>query len=167
MIRAHMIAVLAGIGAVALAGCGSSASAPGGVLGPGVGAGKGGITWLDDGVKHTSQFATAAQVKSATTALLEITGGDPLQGIAMAIDTPPPLLPGIYTCGVTGTNIIVSFSYNSAGSYLTCTVELKTIGATAGTHVTGTFSATLATTGGGTKAITAGTFDVTQTISSI
>jgi hypothetical protein len=161
---------MVGIAALALVGCGSSVGGggPGGV-GPGGTGANGAISWRDDGVKHTSQFATAARVISSTMDLVELTGGDPTQGIAMAVEMPPPIEPGVYSCGLTGTNIIVSFAYNSAGTYLACTVEIKAIGAVAGTHVSGTFSATLgaAAGGSGTKAITEGTFDVVQTINSI
>lgn len=155
---------------LAMLACGSGGSSPGdgGGAGSGGGAGGGPMTWLDDGVRHTALFASAARVTSASLDYIQVTGADASgAGVSFGVSTPPPLVPGTYSCGLTGGNIIVSLAANGSDNATVCTIELAAIGAVSGTRATGTFQASLMTTGGGTKTITDGMFDVPLTVSAL
>lgn len=90
-------------------------------------------------------------------------------GIAFGVSTRSAVAPGDFQCGpAAGGYPITSFSYTATGVealYQSCTVRIPALGAAKGEHATGTFSAVLNKTGGGTKAITAGAFDVPLTVS--
>ncbi len=150
------------------AGCGSGGAATdAAVTGADAGLGTGTLTWKDNGAMHTAQFASATIIRSANLDLLEIGAADPSSGLALGVTVqPPPLTPGSYACGGTAFPI-VSFSYNgTTGQNQVCAIALTSVGLTSGAHVIGTFSATLAVTGGGTKAITEGRFDIVAVVSS-
>jgi hypothetical protein len=160
--RAGAAALL--IGALALLlGCGSDGGAPGGGDGGVAPTGSGTLTWLDNGTKHSALFATGARVTTTMIDMVQVSGGEANTGISFGVSMPPPLVPGTYPCGVSGTGsrIIVSFSDNSGVLFQSCTVTLTSIGGKTGEHAVGTFSAT-----GGGKAITGGMFDVPLTVSS-
>jgi hypothetical protein len=157
-----------------LHGCGSGGgSAPGdgggGTGGAGSGAG-GTLIWQDDGATHRAGFAAASLVHGATLDLLQITGGESTGiGISFGVGSrTPPIVAGTYQCAQTGTGPIVSFAYTAPNVdpvYTSCTIWITTIGVSGGTHCTGTFSAVFPLTGsGGSKAITAGTFDLPLTV---
>jgi len=158
--RAPLLVVLA----LAILGCGSSDGAPGGGDGGAAPAGSGTLTWLENGTKHTAMYPTGARVTSTMQDMVQVSGGDATgTGISFGVSMPPPLVPGTYPCGVSGTGsrIIVSFSYTSVGLFQSCTITLTSVGAKTGEHATGTFSAT------GGKAITSGMFDVPLTVNSL
>jgi hypothetical protein len=145
---------------LAMLACGSGGSSPDDGGGAG-GAGGGLMTWLDNGVRQIASFASAARVTSATLDLLQVTGANASgAGVSFNVSTPPPLGPGTYTCGLTGSNIIVSLAANGSDNATVCTIQLAGIGAASGERATGTFQATGMATGGGVKAITDGMFDV-------
>jgi hypothetical protein len=125
---------------------------------------------------HTAQFASGARVTSASLDMVQITGSDAGSAVSFSVTLmPPPLITGTYACGTSGvttagTGTIVSIDYtvgtaSSLGS--TCAVALTAIGAAAGTHATGTFSATVPFSDGTTRTITDGVYDVPLTVSSI
>jgi hypothetical protein len=150
------------------AGCGSSsASNPDGGGAPGTGT----ISWQDDGVAHHTSFASASLVTSSGLQILQIAGGEASGvGIALGVSAKPAVGTGTFQCGVgdAGGYPIVSFSYTATGVdplYQSCTVSITALGAAKGEHATGTFSAVLNKTGGGTKALTAGAFDLVLTVS--
>lgn len=153
------------------AGCGSSA--PGSPDGGGRGgaSGSGTLTWQDDGVSHQALFASATLVTSSGLQILQITGGEASGiGIAFGVSAKPAVGLGAFQCGLgdAGGYPITSFSYTATGVdplYQSCMVGITALGATSGTRASGTFSAVLNKTGGGTKAITAGVFDAALTIS--
>ena len=103
--------------------------------------------------------------------MLQIAGGEAAVGIAFGVSMPPPLVPGTHTCSQVGVGgVIVSISYNRPGVgplASSCTITIATIGATTGTHATGTFSAVFPLDAGGTKAITNGNFDLSQLVSTL
>jgi len=165
--RAPLLVVLA----LAIAGCGSSDGTPGGggdggggSDGGGAPAGSGTLTWLENGTMHTAIYPSGARVMSTMTDMVQVSGGDATgTGISLGVTMPPPLVPGTYPCGISGTGsrTIVSFSYTIAGLFQSCTITLTSVGAKTGDHAVGTFSAT------GGKMITAGVFDVPLTVSAL
>lgn len=161
-----LLAAIAALGA----GCGSS-SGGGNMNDGGVSSGSGAISWKDNGATMTSAFAAAARVKSANLDLVQITGSNSSgNGISFAVSTPPPLVPGSYTCGIGANQEIVSLSYvmgSASGNTPTCTVDIDSIGDAPGTKVIGTFSATVPLDNGTTRTITGGVFDVALTVSSL
>jgi len=168
--RAPGIHLLALVFACLLA-CGSDDEPAGGGdggAGSGPPSGVGNLSWLEDGVRRTALVSAAARVTSLMTDMLQVSGGQSGGiGIAFGVSTPPPLAPGTYTCGLTGNNVITTFSYNDAGVFQTCTITLTSVGAKTGERAVGTFSATFPAAGGGTKAITGGTFDIPQTVTAL
>jgi hypothetical protein len=100
-------------------------------------------------------------VISASLDLLQVTGANSSgAGVSFNVSAPPPLVPGTYSCGLTGGNIIVSLAANGSDNAMVCTIQLAGIGAASGDRAAGTFQATVTATGGGGKAITDGMFDV-------
>ena len=88
-------------------------------------------------------------------------------GVATAM---PPLTTGTFACGVTSaTAPFASLSYtgNSSSLAATCSITLTTLGATTGSHATGTFTGSIALDSGGTAVITDGVFDVMLTVSNL
>jgi hypothetical protein len=166
---AACLVVAAGLFANA-AGCGSG----GGSIandGGGGASGSGTLTWQDDGAAHQALFASATLVTSTGLQILQVAGGESGGiGIAFGISAKPAVALGDFQCGP-GANAgypITSFSYTADGVaplYQSCTVSVATLGAASGERVTGTFSAVLTKTAGGTKAITAGVFNLTLTVS--
>jgi hypothetical protein len=159
--------------AIAGAGCGSSGGGGdgGNMNDGGVPSLSGAISWKDNGAATTTTFAAAARVKSATLDMVQVTGSNSGgTGLSFAVATPPPLVPGSYSCGIGANMEIVSFAYtvgSASGNVFTCAVDIETIGEAAGTKVTGTFSATVPLDNGMTRTITGGVFDVAQTVSSL
>jgi hypothetical protein len=154
---------VAGALALLLLGCGGSEGPGGGGDASVAPAGSGTLTWLDDGKKHSALSASGARVLSAMNDLVMVSGGEASGiGISFGISTPPPLAPGSYPCGISGTRTIVSFSYTGVGTYQSCTVTLTSIGAKSGDRVAGTFSATFPT-----KVLTSGVFDVPLIVNSL
>jgi predicted lipoprotein with Yx(FWY)xxD motif len=162
------------LGATLLAGatgCGSSsAGSPDGGGGGGA-SGSGTLSWQDDGVAHHALFATATLTTSSGLQILQIAGGEASGvGIAFGVSAKPAVGLGAFQCGLgdAGGYPITSFSYTATGVdalYQSCTVSITALGAASGTRASGTFSAVLNKTGGGTKAITAGVFDAALTVS--
>ena len=170
--RIAAVAACLALAAVAT-GCGSSgngaASNDGG--GGGGASGSGTLTWQDDGAAHQALFASATLVTSSGLQIVQIAGGEAGGiGIAFGVSSKPAVSIGTFQCGP-GANAgypITSFSYTATGVdalYQSCTVSVATLGAASGERVTGSFSAVLNKTAGGTKAITAGAFDVPLTVS--
>ncbi len=149
-----------------LAGCGSDGGgSPAGTGGAGgTQTAVGTMSWTDDGVRHTTSFASGAFVASAMMDLWQISGGTSSGlGVAMGVGVTPPLVAGTYVCAQNGMRPIVSFSYTTTGLEplaSACTIDIATIGVTSGTRATGTFSATFPLTAGGTKAIANGAFNL-------
>jgi hypothetical protein len=158
------------------AGCGGSdggmGSPDGGGSGGAGGLGMGTITWKENGAAKTTLFAAAARVMSAQSDMVQISGGTPdPTGIAFGVAVkPPPLVPGTYAC-FGGSYPIVSISYQSkgasSGAMGSCSIVISTVGDVAGSHITGTFTATLPLDNGTTKTLTDGKFDLSQTVNSI
>jgi hypothetical protein len=152
------------------AGCGSSAAGTSDGGGHGGASGNGTLSWQDDGVVHQAISPTASLVTSSGLQILQIAGGEASGiGIAFGVSTNSTIGTGDFQCGAaTGGFPITSFSYTATGVaplYQSCTVSITALGAAKGEHATGTFSAVLNKTGSGTKAITAGAFDVALTVS--
>jgi hypothetical protein len=155
------------------AGCGSGGSGTlrDGSGGGGGSSGTGTLSWQDDGAAHATMFGTASLVTSSGLQILQIAGGE-ASGIGIAFGVSAKLAVGLGTfqCGP-GANAgypITSFSYTATGVdplYQSCTVSVTALGAADGEHASGTFSAVLTKTAGGTKAITAGVFDLPLNVS--
>lgn len=153
------------------AGCGSSAPSNTDGGGGGGASGTGTISWQDDGVARHASFASASLVTSSGLQILQIAGGEGSGiGIAFGVSAKPAVGLGAFQCGLgdAGGYPITSFSYTATGVdalYQSCMVDITALGAASGTRASGTFSAVLNKTGGGTKAITAGVFDIALTVS--
>jgi len=173
----HSIAAVAA--SLALAGAVLEAGAPGcgsggsGVAkdGGGGASGSGTLTWQDDGTAHQALFASATLVTSSSLQILQIAGGEAGGiGIALGVSAKPAVTLGTSQCGPGASSgyPITSFSYTAGGVdplYQSCMVSIATLGAANGERVTGSFSAVLTKTAGGTKAITAGAFDIPLNVS--
>ena len=179
MIRLPPMKVALGIGTLVVAaaltaGCGGSGGplpdggGSGGAGGPGMGT----MTWKENGAAKASAFASAARVGSAQSDMVQVTGsnGDPTALSFGVTVKPPPLVPGTYAC-FGASYPIVSISYLSKGASSgvmgACSIVISTVGDVAGSHITGTFTATLPLDNGTTKTLTDGKFDVAQTVNSI
>ena len=161
---------LAAVLSAGAAGCGSigGASPDGG--GGGGAAGAGTITWQDDGVAQQTLFASASLVAASGLQILQVAGGEPTIGIAFGVSAKPTVELGSFPCGPgpAAGYPITSFSYTASGVdplFVSCTVSITALGAATGEHVSGTFSAVLNKTAGGTKALTAGVFNLTLNVS--
>lgn len=152
------------------AGCGSSAASTPDGSGQGGTSGSATLSWQDDGVAHQALTASASLVTSSGFQILQIAGGEASSiGIAFGVTSNSTVGTGSFQCGpAAGSFPITSFSYTATGVealYQSCTVSITALGAAKGEHASGTFSAVLNKTGGGTKAITAGVFDIALTVS--
>ena len=120
---------------------------------------------------HQTSFASASLVTASGLQLLQIAGGEPSGiGIAFGVSAKPAVGLGTFQCGLGSATgyPITSFSYTAPGIdalYQSCTVSVSALGAADGERATGTFSAVLTKTAGGTKAITAGVFDLPLNVS--
>ena len=158
----------AGAGAT---GCGSGGSGVAQDGGGGGASGSGTLTWQDDGTAHQALFASATLVTSSSLQILQIAGGEAGGiGIAFGVSAKPAVALGTFQCGPGASSgyPITSFSYTAGGVdplYQSCMVSIATLGAANGERVTGSFSAVLTKTAGGTKAITAGAFDIPLNVS--
>ena len=152
------------------AGCGSNAAGTPDGGGGGGASGNGTISWQDDGVAHQAISATASLVTSSGLQILQIAGGEASGvGIAFGVSSNSTVGTGSFQCGAAAGGFpITSFSYTATGVeplYQSCTVSITALGAAKGERASGSFSAVLNKTGGGSKAITAGIFDVALTVS--
>lgn len=155
-------------------GCGSGSGGKSTGTGGGGGggtSGNGAISWQDDGVAHQTSFASASLVTASGLQFLQIAGGEPSGiGIAFGVSARPTVVLGASQCGPAdgGGYPITSFSYTADGVdplFQSCTVSIDALGTADGESVSGTFLAVLSKTAGGTKAITAGQFNVPLNVS--
>jgi hypothetical protein len=154
------------------AGCGSGGSGTSRDGSGGDGSsGSGTLSWQDDGAAHATTFGTASLVTSSGLQILQVAGGEASGiGIAFGVSAKPAVGLGTFQCGL-GTAAgypITSFSYTAPGVdalYQSCTVSVTALGAADGERATGSFSAVLTKTAGGTKAITGGVFDLPLNVS--
>jgi len=154
------------------AGCGSSGGSTSRDGSGGGGSSGNTISWQDDGAAHATAFGTASLVTSSGLQILQVAGGEASGiGIAFGVTSKPRVGLGTFQCGIAadgGGYPITSFSYTATGVdplYQSCTVAVTALGAASGERASGTFSAVLTKTAGGTKAITAGVFDLPLTVS--
>jgi hypothetical protein len=140
------------------------------------------VTWLDDGVMHCASLATGTLGYNT---IHGVDGGDVtevnlemviLQSntsyiFGLSVGGPAPL-GGDYSCSVSlGSPNLVEISYDEVGSFSTtaasCTVTVTLTpddgGVDGGNVATGTFSAMLNVTDGGTKVLSQGTFSLPVT----
>jgi hypothetical protein len=121
------------------------------------------MTWLDDGASECAQEVSAVLDSTATLDLLNIVGSQASGvGIAFGISTNGVAIGGTYTCGdLTNRTVAVSFNYQQGSTpnlVSTCTIDVTSAGGP-GVKASGTFSAVVTLTGGGTKTVTNGAFD--------
>jgi hypothetical protein len=165
-----IVAALAGCGG---GGGGTTDAASTGTAGTGGAAAGKLLTWKENGAAHAALVASAARVKSATSDIVQVSGGE-ASGTALSFGVAvqsPPLAAGTYTFnGGTGYPI-VSMSYGVGGvsSSIPTAISIvfTALGDTTGSHAVGTFTATLPFGDGTTKTITDGKFDLTLTVNSI
>jgi len=150
------------------AGCGSGGSATPMDISPGSPP----LSWQDDGAAHAATFGSASLVTSSGIQTLQIAGGE-AGGIGIAFGVSAKLAVGLGTfqCGSAAGSTgypITSFSYTADGVdplFQSCMVSVTALGTTDGEHATGSFSAVLTKTAGGTKAITSGVFNLPLNVS--
>ena len=154
--------------ATLIAGCGSGNNA-GNNGGEGGVPGGAGVTWKDNGTQQTASFGAATRTKSATLDMLQVVGSNAAgRAAGFVVSSPPPLLPGPYACSDTGVNgRIVTITADEATMFQSCMIDIGAIGETTGTRTTGSFSAPFTLSGGGTKTITDGQFDLMLTVSTL
>jgi hypothetical protein len=160
-------------------GTGSDASSGGAAAGSCAGSP---VTWLDDGAMHCASLATGtiglttyhgADGGNVTQATLEmvILQSNSSYIFSLVMGGPAPL-GGAYSCTVGDTNLVeISYDEVGAGGFSTtaasCAVMVTLTpedgGADGGSIATGTFSATLNVTDGGTKVLSEGTFSLPVT----
>jgi hypothetical protein len=124
------------------------------------------MSWQDDSVTHQTIYAIAELLTSSDSQVLQVKGvAAGGIDIAMLISARPTVALGTSQCGsTTGGFPITAFSYTVDGVvplHYSCTVSMTALGAANGQQASGTFSAMIDETAGGTKAITAGVFNVT------
>lgn len=139
------------------------------------------VTWRDDGVMHCASQASGtlgyntfhgADGGYMTQADLEIVvlQSNTSYIFGLIIGGPAPLGGDDYSCSIGSPNI-VELSYDEVGGFSTtpasCTVSVTLTpddgGVDGGSVATGTFSATLNVTDGGTKVLSDGTFSIPVT----
>ena len=101
--------------------------------------------------------------------LLQISGGEPTGiGISFGVAATPPLGPTTVACNMTGMRPFVSFSYTGTDPvWDSCSVTVSTLVLTGTTRATGTFEAVFTKTGGGTKTLSDGSYDLPMTVQSL
>ena len=154
------------------AGCGSGNNAGndgGNQGGEGGVPGGAGVSWKDNGTLQTASFGAATRTRSATLDMLQVVGSNAAgRAAGFVVSTPPPLLPGPYACSDSGVNgRIVTITADEATMFESCMIDIGSIGETTGTRTTGSFSATFTLSGGGTKTITDGLFDLMLIVSTL
>jgi hypothetical protein len=167
MTKMGLVSLWVPLGALAVTlGCGGGGNGGNGSgNGGSTGATSGGMSWVQDGARHTAMFVTGQRTVDARTDYLQIMAMDASEEIALEVSTPPPLAPGMYKCGpATVERIIVTFT--TSGALQTCAIDIGAVGAQSGDHATGTFSATVTLPGGQASTITDGVFDVTLSVTS-
>lgn len=155
--------------ALAGAGCGSGGAArgeAGASCQPAV-TGTGTMSWLDDGAPECAVSALATFENTPQLTLFSLTGATTTLGLGFGVTTVlgPGPIGGSYSCApLDSVSVTFNYTQGQTNSFAqSCDITLDMQG-TAGVHATGTFSATLMLTGGGTKSITNGLFDAPVTI---
>ena len=164
-------------------GVGSSSGATGGSSGAGAASCTGSpVVWEDDGTTHCASSGEA--IFGSDTILNPLDGGPETMltlelvatqdntsyGFTFIVDTSAPTINGTYSCTPVGASV-AELTYNEIGVFSTSVVSFSitvTVTPTDGGHAvaTGTFSAQLAVTDGGTKTLSNGTFDLPVTYES-
>ena len=137
------------------------------IMGCGGGSSDGGrhITWKDDGTSEKAIVTLAQRTMQGTSDYLNLLGTNSSVGITIVVGaTGRPLAAETFTCNQ-GTDQTITLTYSDAdgGTLATtqsCTVVVTRPGTLNGASATGTFTAAFTLDGGGTKAITDGSFDV-------
>lgn len=141
------------------------------------------VTWLDDGVMHCASLATGSV---GYTTYQGVDGGNVTQAtleivilqsnasyiFSLVVAGPAPLGGDDYSCSLGSTNIVEisydevgdgGFSTTPASCTVTVTLTPEDGGVDGGSVATGTFSATLNVTDGGTRVLSQGTFSLPVT----
>lgn len=125
------------------------------------------ITWLEDGALRCASVPIATFNASATGDVLDVSGVDISSGptgidfIVAAAD--PFAVPQTFNCENPQPHSMAQMTYTPgfmSGTATSCTVNVTQVGAPGGAHAIGSFAGVIAITGGGTRTITNGTFDV-------
>jgi hypothetical protein len=129
--------------------------------------GGGKLNWLDDGTRQNAVFAAAAMARSSMLDLLQITGStaNGAAATSFGVAAMPPLGLGAVACGTGGYPFsTITYSPGAESVYTSCSVTVSTLVLTGTPHVSGKFEAVFPKTGGGTKTISDGTFDLPLTV---
>jgi hypothetical protein len=123
------------------------------------------VSWLENGTAECAYVVVATRMTSASQDFLEIVASTTSGiGLALTVVSYASTLGGTYECksdaGIASQ--YVDFVYPGS-SLVDCTITITNPGAPGGANAVGTFSATLAATGGGTTTITRGTFNTPVT----
>jgi hypothetical protein len=172
--RTFLPALLVTTLALASTGCGGGGSGTPGPGDGGVPPGSGTLNWLDDGARKNAVSPSAALARSSLMDYLQVTGSvaGGNAAVSFGVAATPPITPDTILCGGpggTGQRPFASVGYTSGTDPIatSCSVTISTIVLTDPPHVTGTFEAVFPKTGGGTKTISDGHFDLAMTVSSI
>lgn len=157
--------------ALAVAGCGSSGGAKSTTsdgasncpasLSPGAS-----MSWQDDGAPQCATIVSATYEAGSASAIFSVIASAASgTGVGLGVETTAgglAIADGTYACGAAG-NFIGTFNYqqgSTPGFAASCSLTVHSADGAGGMSATGTFSATVTQSGGGTKTISNGVFTV-------
>jgi hypothetical protein len=127
------------------------------------------MAWQDDGKTECAQIVSATYEAGTASTIFTIVGSTSSGlGLSFGVSstTGGVAIGGSYICGVSG-NVNGTFEYqqgSTATFATTCSFTINSADGAGGTPATGTFSATLNPSSGGTKSISNGTFTTPVTV---
>jgi hypothetical protein len=121
------------------------------------------MSWLDDGQQQCATIVSATYDTGSASSIFEIVGSEASgPGVAFGVETTVGglTIAGSYSCGVTG-DFIATLNYQEGSTpafAASCSITVNSADGAGGVPATGTFSATLTLSAGGTKTISNGVF---------
>jgi hypothetical protein len=125
--------------------------------------------WQDDGKMECAQIVSATYEAGTASTIFSIVGSNSAGlGVSFGVASTAGgvAIGGSYSCGVSG-NVDGTFNYQQGSTptfAATCSLTINSADGAGGTPATGTFSATLNLSGGGTKSISNGVFTTPVTV---
>jgi hypothetical protein len=125
--------------------------------------------WQDDGQTKCAQIVSATYEAGSASTIFSIVGSTSSGlgvSFGVASTTGGVAIGGSYSCGVSG-NVNGTFNYQQGSTPTfasTCSFTINSADGAGGTPASGTFSATLNLSGGGTKSISNGAFTTPVTV---
>jgi hypothetical protein len=162
--------------ALAVAGCGSSGggkTADGAANCPASQSAGASMSWQDDGALQCATIVSATYGSGSASTIFSLVASSASGiGVGLGVETTTGgimIVDGTYACGAAG-SFIGSFDYqqgSTPGLAASCSLTVHAVDGAAGVPATGTFSATVTESSGGTKTISNGVFTVPVELVSI